>query len=917
MQRVLALVVLLFVGAAFSASLYPVSNPLNAPDVPGFTPNPITIPAGSLIIPMDTTNQVIVPGTGQMSMLPYGLVVRTLHANISVWWAIQTGKSLNGVDFVASTSATTFGQIVAGKNTATDPASFSGWTNKGATSYSGGPFIILKKDAQKAFAAWNSWAITPSSYYLTVDPSVYSTVQVHELNAATTMDIRHQIYTHPVIAVSNLDGNAPTQTAMLGCIYQNMSGRLCPREDGYGWGDIFGNGAPGCVAFQPVDHAGLDWNYHYKTYDCGYQVAALTSTTCLTTFSEPHWEWNAANGPSYITAMKAFIASGANFLAQCASTQSYENQAGTAGTGTFLSNYGLSPVNPSDGIDPPNTVTEYPDLPVVQYIGQMSSAITGAVPDFYNLFSASDNVPSGWTVQTGNGPHAGAYNNFQATAFPLVTDVYDSSGSFNGRNIYVAAGAKYAPLQFGANIWYLTGHTWVGQTAAGEENGRRFFFNAMLVPAERPAACGFTFCEASDVCAPQDSCHTCACAADGSGFVQTAITPCCLSNTDCTGECQECNTVTHQCQLIPGCCTASGSIACPACQTCQNNLCASTAGCCTQNSQCGNSPCLVCTGQQTCITTTGCCDLASAINPCSSQTCYVCDNTTNACARQQPLTSCCLANADCGNNPCKACNAQNHLCYDVPGCCNLNTDCGTDPCIVCTNNSCVVKADCCTLNTQCGGCQVCNSSNKCAPNPDPNCCTSDDQCGSCRRCAVGFNGTRTCVEISQCCLTGADCEACQNCTNSQCVPIEACCRFDTDCPGCEVCIDFDCFASPHLSCCSSDQECYTAATMNGNSTDCNWVCQFSNSNTTTTGVCQQVCSSGRDWTGLIAGLAAGVPAAILFFLALSALIAFLIYRYKDWLNNFIFANDVFNDSGSVTNPGYADAVQTGSNPTFT
>jgi hypothetical protein len=120
-----------------------------------------------------------------------------------------------------------------------------------------------------------------------------------------------------------------------------------------------------------------------------------------------------------------------------------------------------------------------------------------------------------------------------------------------------------------------------------------------------------------------------------------------------------------------------------------------------------------------------------------------------------------------------------------------------------------------------------------------------------------------------------------------------------------------------LDCCEVDNDCLQA--LNGTNNGCPYYCQvptYSNGTVAGTGVCQQVCSSGRDWTGLIAGLAAGVPAAILFLLALTALIAFLIYRYKDWLNNFIFANDVFSGSGAVTSPVHEGAVSTTSSPVY-
>jgi len=611
-----------------------------------------------------------------MSVLPYGLIIRTLHANISVWWAIQTGKAANGADFIAPTQQTTFGTIVSIANPQVGGSGI--WSGTTTTTYSGGPFIILQKDAQKAFNAWYSWQQNPSQYYLTVDPSVYTTVTVHLLTQDTTMDIRHKIYTRPVIGVSNLDGNAPTQTAMMGCIYQDTV-RQCPRENGYGWGDIFGNGAAGCTAFHPQDHAGLDWNTHYKTFDCGSSVAALTDTTCLTTFSEPHWEWNTANGPSYIVAMKNFIRSGANFFAQCASTQSYENQAGTVGTGTFMSSFGLAPVNPSDGVNPPTTLNNYPDLPCAQYVGYMSSAITGAVPDFYNQFSQPDAEPGSWSVPPQPGPTAAGEINWYPLAFPIVTNIIDSSPNpWFGRNLYVASSAKFNNIPLGANVWYFGGHTWAGQAITGTENGRRFFFNAMIVPAARPPACGFTFCTATDICPPQDACHTCACDAQGNGFVQTVIPGCCLNNAACSGTCQSCDLNTHTCATTQGCCNIAAGINCTgSCASCVSGQCQTVSGCCTTNAQCGTGPCNTCQGSGVtsgCVHTPEpqCCD-PSVTSSCSSSPCQSCQN--NTCQRIQPVSTCCLANVDCGSTACDACNTATHTCYKLPGCCAAKVDC--------------------------------------------------------------------------------------------------------------------------------------------------------------------------------------------------------------------------------------------------
>ena len=273
------------------------------------------------------------------------------------------------------------------------------------TTFYGGPFVIPKQNVEKALTAWNEWKTNSSSYFITVHPSVYDTVKIHILQTSIVVDIRHTINTRPFVAISNLDGNAPTQTAMMGCIYQNKV-RQCPREDGYGWGSVFGVGNAGCRAFTPQDDAGLEFNIHYSTYDCAEQIKNLTSSTCLTTFSEPHWTWNVSTGPSYIAAMKSFVYSGANFFAQCASVQSYEDSANVAGRGTFLTDFGINAVNPDDGINTEseslNTLTNFPDLPACQYLNPISSAITGAVPDFYNVFG--NEVIRDYQSTTNNNP---------------------------------------------------------------------------------------------------------------------------------------------------------------------------------------------------------------------------------------------------------------------------------------------------------------------------------------------------------------------------------------------------------------------------------------------------------------------------------------------------------------------------------
>jgi len=911
------------------------SNPLNAPDLPGFSQNYKNVPAGSLIIPMDSL-QIHDP-SGLQSLLPYGLIIRTLYQNVSVQWAIATGKPSSGADFTATTKPTLFGTLAAAGTAASDPNYSAVWGNSASSvTYYGGPFIIQASNVVKALTAYNKWKQGGQTEFRSVANNVYDKVVVHIVTQSLTVDVRHTINSKPFVAVSNLDGNAATQTAMLGCIYQNST-RACPREDGSGWGSSFGNQAASlpCTAFAGQDHAGLEFGTHYITYDCGADVTALTTTTCLATFSEPHWEWTSTNGPTYISSLKTFISSGANFLAQCASTFSYENYGGqsSSSAGTFLSESGLYPANPVNGVNYQSanqlkTITNYPDLPIAQYVGPISSAITGAVPDFYMLFGTpNDAPPSSWKTPTTLNSEAG-YNNFKPNTFPIATNVYDSTSTYSGRNLMIAGGTKYNmnnPL--GSNIFYLGGHTWAGVTTAGTDNGRRLLMNAILIPALRPPSCGFSFCNPGEACTPRTACETCKCDPSGSTFVYTPIAGCCLNNAGCTGDCQFCNSATgvNKCQLTPGCCSVPAGINCTGqCQTCSSTTgagtCTSQAGCCKSNADCTkNSSCVACTNSA-CIRTPApaCCDSNA---DCNTQTCYVCSASLHTCVRQQPTNSCCLVNSDCGSSPCQICDTTNNVCVKKPGCCDVDKDCGTSPCAQCLSNSCVRKEDCCENSQQCGACTFCsNSTFTCQASLDAACCTTDADCGSCKRCADATGNSKTCLAISDCCLTSADCEVCQNCTANQCTVIDSCCRFDADCTGCLVCEDYTCQEVTTLSCCQSDQDCETAAQIlrangtdsNDTISDCPYHCQIPSGSTT--GSCTYTCTTPKSYTGLIVGLAVGIPLGLLALLALAALIALLVARKRDALMTKFVRKDPNMGGDAQSNPLHVPNVKVHTTP---
>ena len=151
---------------------WPMSGLLAAdPDLPGPATNIVTVPAGSLVIPMDNTNQSLV---APFNLKSYGLVNRLLQNHIPVRWAIRAGKPKDGVDFAAS--AFRFSPSV----TATSSVSFAG-----------GPFII-----DRAYAAAARPLISAFS----------NNVAVYQLVTDTPVDIRHELGFRPNVAINTVNG---------------------------------------------------------------------------------------------------------------------------------------------------------------------------------------------------------------------------------------------------------------------------------------------------------------------------------------------------------------------------------------------------------------------------------------------------------------------------------------------------------------------------------------------------------------------------------------------------------------------------------------------------------------------------------------------------------------------------------------
>lgn len=135
----------------------------------------VNFPAGSLIIPVDTTYQ----NAGMWKV--YGLLYNLLQNNIPVSWAIEPTKAYNGIDFTTTAEDARTNVVVNGGN---------------PYDYRGGPFVIAQADvaaAQPFITAW--WAANSNQ------PVVHRATAA--FNAEVNIVLRHA----PRIAIEQINQN--------------------------------------------------------------------------------------------------------------------------------------------------------------------------------------------------------------------------------------------------------------------------------------------------------------------------------------------------------------------------------------------------------------------------------------------------------------------------------------------------------------------------------------------------------------------------------------------------------------------------------------------------------------------------------------------------------------------------------------
>ncbi|MDH3368290.1 MAG: hypothetical protein OEO17_10625, partial [Gemmatimonadota bacterium] len=176
---------------------------------------------------------------------------------------------------------------------------------------------------------------------------------------------------------------------------------------------------------------------------------SLLAGSCYTLAMEPH-----NDNPVGVGSIRAFLESGGNFLAQCRSVDTYEND---ATNGRFLTTLGITTNNIGNTLTYPN-----PDLSFSQFVGALEPAPGGSHQDWQLL--------PGSALKAGSHVHADNVGASPPTYAALVGKVYGGQGGL---------------------AFYLGGHDWAGM-AAGMVNGQRMMLNALMTPPTRPPSCGLT-----------------------------------------------------------------------------------------------------------------------------------------------------------------------------------------------------------------------------------------------------------------------------------------------------------------------------------------------------------------------------------------------------------------------------------------
>ena len=243
-----------------------VGGQISAQNLPLPTSNNVFLPAGSLVIAMDNTNQA--NSLNKFNLRAYGLVVYLLNNNVKLKWVIKTGKLKDDVDFNTSAARV---KPIAGSISSYD--------------FKSGPFVISSEDTTDVSSLVDGYNSTISN--------VNDKVKVYMTNVSAIVDQRYDLT------------NFKPKAALLD------------------------NGGNFEIHRDYLIKSGITFGRNSALTNATNWEKALVSdmmSKCFTFGSEAHWDENDANVATAVTNdVRAFLMGGGNMLAECAAVRTYEN----------------------------------------------------------------------------------------------------------------------------------------------------------------------------------------------------------------------------------------------------------------------------------------------------------------------------------------------------------------------------------------------------------------------------------------------------------------------------------------------------------------------------------------------------------------------------------------------------------------
>ncbi|MCH7534932.1 MAG: hypothetical protein IH948_04180, partial [Bacteroidetes bacterium] len=158
------------------------------PDLPNPPANLEFIPSGSLVIPMDTISQNLIP---PFNLKAYGLINALVQNDIPVKWIIRSGKAKNGIDFTSNVERL-----------------YPSFLPAAPVDFISGAFVV---EQQYVNAPFYSFGKTASQ----VISSFGNSVAVYQLRNNENLDVRYTLDQRIKIAVFNNGGNQLLHTKIL------------------------------------------------------------------------------------------------------------------------------------------------------------------------------------------------------------------------------------------------------------------------------------------------------------------------------------------------------------------------------------------------------------------------------------------------------------------------------------------------------------------------------------------------------------------------------------------------------------------------------------------------------------------------------------------------------------------------------